>query len=103
MEPMTVSRLRFLDIVPWVRRNVEDSIERLGDGGLEILNLVIAKPNIPADIARNYKQVLWRCKVVQYCAVGCCVVEYCPVVGCEVEYCAVAYCSVDCSGEGAVD
>ena len=59
---MTVSRLRFLDMVPWVRRNVEDSIERLGDGGLEILNLVIAKPNIPSDIARNYKQGLCRYK-----------------------------------------
>ena len=33
------------------------SIQRLGDGGLEILNLVVAKPNIPPDIARNYKQV----------------------------------------------
>ena len=77
--------LRFLDIVPWVRRNVEDSIERLGDGGLEILNLVIAKPNIPADIARNYKQVLCRSKVVQHCAVGCCAVEYCTVGSCAVE------------------
>ena len=44
-------------IVGTVKKNVVDSIERLGDGGLEILNLVIAKPNIPPDIAHNYKQV----------------------------------------------
>ena len=48
---------RFLDIVGTVKMNVVSSIERLGDGGLEILNLVIAKPNIPPDIAHNYKQV----------------------------------------------
>ena len=40
-----------------MKKNVVSSIERLGDGGLEILNLVIAKPNIPPDIAHNYKQV----------------------------------------------
>ena len=34
-----------------------NSIERLGNGGMEILNMVIPKPNIPADIAVNYKQV----------------------------------------------
>ena len=44
-------------IVGTVKKNVVSSIERLGDGGLEILNLVIAKPNIPPDIAHNYKQV----------------------------------------------
>ena len=48
---------RFLDIVGTVKKNVVTSIERLGDGGLEILNLVVAKPNIPPDIAHNYKQV----------------------------------------------
>ena len=48
---------RFLDIVGTVKKNVVSSIERLGDGGLEILNLVVAKPNIPPDIAHNYKQV----------------------------------------------
>ena len=46
-----------MDIVGTVKKNVVSSIERLGDGGLEILNLVIAKPNIPPDIAHNYKQV----------------------------------------------
>merc|ERR1712228_852185 len=33
------------------------SIKRLGQDGIEILNLVIPKPEIPTDIARNYKQV----------------------------------------------
>ena len=54
---MDESSFRFLDIVGTVKKNVVTSIERLGDGGLEILNLVIAKPNIPPDIAHNYKQV----------------------------------------------
>jgi len=52
-----VYNTKFLDIVGTVKKNVVSSIERLGDGGLEILNLVIAKPNIPPDIAHNYKQV----------------------------------------------
>jgi len=47
----------FLDIVSHVRENVENSISRLGEDGIEILNLVIPKPEIPVDIARNYKQV----------------------------------------------
>jgi len=47
----------FLDIVANVRRNVENSIRRLGEDGIEILNLVIPKPEIPVDIAKNYKQV----------------------------------------------
>jgi hypothetical protein len=33
------------------------SIERLGDGGLEVLNLVVSKPDIPRDIAANYRKV----------------------------------------------
>ena len=47
----------FLDIVRIVKVNVETSIERLGMNGIKILNLVIPKPTIPLDIARNYKQV----------------------------------------------
>ena len=47
----------FLDIVDHVKKNVEISIKRLGQDGIEILNLVIPKPEIPADIAKNYKQV----------------------------------------------
>jgi len=47
----------FLDIVAHVTENVKMSIKRLGQDGIEILNLVIPKPEIPTDIARNYKQV----------------------------------------------
>jgi len=52
-----VYNVKFLQIVAAVRENLVSSIQRLGDGGLEIMNLVVAKPNIPQDIARNYKQV----------------------------------------------
>ena len=48
---------KFLDIVDAVKSDVNEQIKRLGDGGVEILNLVIPKPNIPEDIAQNYKQV----------------------------------------------
>merc|ERR1712183_894779 len=51
-----VYNVKFLQIVAAVRENLVSSIQRLGDGGLEIMNLVVAKPNIPQDIARNYKQ-----------------------------------------------
>jgi len=47
----------FLDIVDTVLTNVRTSIKRLGEEGVEILNLVIPKPEIPSDIAHNYKQV----------------------------------------------
>lgn len=47
----------FLDIVANVLHNVKSSIHRLGEDGIEILNLVIPKPEIPPDIAHNYKQV----------------------------------------------
>merc|ERR1711988_1218678 len=47
----------FLTIVQQVLNNVRTSISRLGDDGIEILNLVVPKPEIPADIAHNYKQV----------------------------------------------
>ena len=46
-----------MDIVKHVKENVARSISRLGQDGIEILNLVIPKPEIPADIAKNYKQV----------------------------------------------
>jgi len=48
---------QFLEIVQAVREEVDQKIQDLGDGGVEILNLVIAKPDIPQDIAQNYKQV----------------------------------------------
>jgi len=47
----------FLTIVQQVLNNVRTSISRLGEDGIEILNLVVPKPEIPADIAHNYKQV----------------------------------------------
>merc|ERR1739838_727545 len=48
---------QFLEIVEEVKHDVDDQIKRLGDGGVEILDLVIPKPDIPQDIAHNYKQV----------------------------------------------
>merc|ERR1712203_1096545 len=50
----------FLDIVANVKTNVEERILRLGDKsgtGIHILNLVVPKPDIPRDIAENYKKV----------------------------------------------
>merc|ERR1719312_484688 len=47
----------FLDIVDTVLEKTRTSIKRLGEEGVEILNLVIPKPEIPSDIAHNYKQV----------------------------------------------
>merc|ERR1711935_503751 len=47
----------FLDIVADVKINVEQSITRLGSNGISILNLVVPKPEIPKDIAFNYKAV----------------------------------------------
>jgi len=52
-----VYKVKFLQIAPHVKTQLINSIERLGNGGMEILNMVIPKPNIPADIASNYKQV----------------------------------------------
>jgi len=48
---------QFLQIVQAVRDEVDTKIQDLGEGGVQILNLVIAKPDIPQDIAQNYKQV----------------------------------------------
>ena len=36
---------------------MKTSIGRLGEDGIEVLNLVVPKPEIPEDIAHNYKQV----------------------------------------------
>lgn len=46
----------FLDMVGVVQSGVEKSIKRLGRNGITLLNLVIPKPEIPSDIAANYKQ-----------------------------------------------
>jgi len=60
---------KFLEIVEQVRMNVISNINRLGDGDggwVEVMNLVIPKPDIPPDIANNYKQVKvqWTEKLV---------------------------------------
>jgi len=47
----------FLEIVEAVKVDVEKHIKELGEDGVEVLNLVIPKPDIPQDIAQNYKQV----------------------------------------------
>ena len=56
----------FLDIAGIVKRDVEQSIIRMGDDGIKLFNLVIPKPTLPADISRNYKQVnvQWREQLV---------------------------------------
>jgi len=48
---------QFLDIVKEVKEDAEEQIKKLGNNGVEILNLVVPKPDIPNDIAQNYKQV----------------------------------------------
>merc|ERR1711910_54419 len=47
----------FLEIVEAVENNVKSQIKNLGKDGVEIMNLVIPKPDIPQDIEKNYKQV----------------------------------------------
>ena len=51
----------FLDIVDTVTRGVKESINNLGaelgEGGIKIYHLTIPKPQIPPDIAKNYKEV----------------------------------------------
>jgi len=47
----------FLHIVDNVKDKVMSSIKRLGQEGVEILNLDIPKPKIPKDIGQKYKQV----------------------------------------------
>jgi len=52
-----VYNTKFLEIVEVVKAKIEDSIKRLAPDGIKILNLVIPKPDIPPDIAKNYKEV----------------------------------------------
>ncbi len=49
-----------------VKERVETSIDRLAPDSIQILNLVIPKPEIPPDIAANYKQVKVRDRSVIY-------------------------------------
>merc|ERR1712130_245996 len=54
---------KFLEIVDMVLTKVRENVKRLGkvedddEPAIEILNLVIPKPDIPEDIAQNYKKV----------------------------------------------
>ena len=48
---------KFLEIVEAITEDVKAQIKDFGEEGVEILNLVVSKPSIPADIAQNYKQV----------------------------------------------
>ena len=52
-----IYNVKFLEIALAVKEEVNDAILRLGDGGLEILNLALRKPKIPEDIAENYRLV----------------------------------------------
>jgi len=47
----------FLDVTPYVWAGLEAGIEKLATGAIEVMNIVVPKPNIPADIASNYKEV----------------------------------------------
>jgi regulator of protease activity HflC (stomatin/prohibitin superfamily) len=47
----------FLDIVETVSKNVVDTIKDLGEGGIKIYHPTVPKPQIPPDIAKNYKEV----------------------------------------------
>ena len=48
---------KFLEIVPFVKASVEKRLEELANNSIIILNMVIPKPDIPQDIANNYKAV----------------------------------------------
>ena len=48
---------QFVKIVGEVTKGLVANIKRLGEEGVEIFNLDIPKPDIPPDIAYNYKQV----------------------------------------------
>merc|ERR1719510_19967 len=47
----------FLEVAPYVKAKVVAHIENLLNNSLKIVNLVVPKPDIPPDIAQNYKQV----------------------------------------------
>ena len=48
---------KFLEIPDYVMGKVLEHIGKLSNGSVEILNLVVPKPDIPPDIAENYKRV----------------------------------------------
>ena len=47
----------FLDLTPHTLEQTRKSITRLLNNSMQLINLVIPKPDIPADIAANYKNV----------------------------------------------
>merc|ERR1712111_186883 len=57
---------RFLEMSESVIAETKKKIERLAQGKIEILNLIIPKPKIPEDIAANYQKVKveWTEKLV---------------------------------------
>jgi len=48
---------KFLNMVAYVEENVNNTITELGQGGIVLHHLTIPKPDIPPDIAQNYKEV----------------------------------------------
>ena len=57
---------RFLEMSELVITETAKNIERLAQGKIEIINLIIPKPEIPKDIAANYQKVKveWTEKLV---------------------------------------
>ena len=53
-----VYNTKFMEMVNVVKTETERNIKRLSESSVEILNLVIPKPEIPDDIAANYKRVV---------------------------------------------
>ena len=53
----------FLDLMPHTLEKTRKSISRLLNNSMQLINLVIPKPDIPPDIAENYRKVsLWHLK-----------------------------------------
>jgi len=52
-----VYNTKFMLIVAYVNDGLKEAISKLGEGGITIDNLVIPKPDIPADIEKNYQEV----------------------------------------------
>ena len=52
-----VYNTKFMEIVKTVEEETKKTITKLGNGGISIHHLTIPKPDIPPDIAKNYKEV----------------------------------------------
>ena len=57
---------QFLEMVSHVTNKTKKTISKLGEGGITIYHLTIPKPDIPPDIAANYKEVKvqWTAQLV---------------------------------------